>query len=343
MNRLGHAKTLIAGHPHNTNALKSGAFSPVTLAARVSDVEAAIRDRPAHAVALEIVQRELAALVLLAEAMDDSLEGDGIRGRQGEPRNLVQLRLRLNEKLRRTVEAYLTIAGVNDEVPDVSTTARGQLTSAEDFQLETVAGTIARLHERTSIGDLDAVELDPEVFLRAVILTSDLKVTTRDRLRARKLLTARSRKRADNCTCYSTLMARDEIQLREWVVEARDGGVAASVGDASVAAVVRQLAKGERLQPWEIYRRSEAALRDVVEAASGRVRGNADHEERRPTGEDDPTIARFWRVVLSRVGVLAKDRLDAFAALDDAGVLPHCSCDPPDRGDPTRRGKGVCH
>ena len=36
--------------------------------------------------------------------MDESLEADGIRGRQGEPRHLVTLRLRLNEKLRRDKE-----------------------------------------------------------------------------------------------------------------------------------------------------------------------------------------------------------------------------------------------
>jgi len=106
MNKKGHPDTLVAAHPENRNAVRSGVFSPATRAARVHELEAAIADRPVKEIVVDLLRREVAALLALAEAMDDSLSADGIQGRRGEPRNLISLRLRTNDKFRKTVEQY---------------------------------------------------------------------------------------------------------------------------------------------------------------------------------------------------------------------------------------------
>src|SRR3954451_7078522 len=110
MNRRGHAKTLVASHPGNRNAVKAGVFSPDVLAPRVQELEAEIASRPAHDAILDLLRRELAALAALGEAMDRSLAKDGIHGRSGEPRALVSLRLRVTERLRRTAADYREVA-----------------------------------------------------------------------------------------------------------------------------------------------------------------------------------------------------------------------------------------
>ena len=98
MNSRGHPETLVATHPGNRNALKAGVFSPETLASRVGEVEAQIAESPVDVVLTDVLRREVAALAVLGEAMDRSLADDGLHGRRGEPRRLIELRLRLNEE-----------------------------------------------------------------------------------------------------------------------------------------------------------------------------------------------------------------------------------------------------
>ena len=45
MNKKGHTATLVAVHPGNRNAFKSGVYSPATLAPRVYELEASIAER----------------------------------------------------------------------------------------------------------------------------------------------------------------------------------------------------------------------------------------------------------------------------------------------------------
>lgn len=106
MNKEGHPETLVAAHPENRNAVRSGVFSPATRAPRVREFEAAITDLPAKEAVVDFLRRELAALAALAEAMDESLAVDGIHGRRGEPRTLVSLRMRTNDQIRKTAEQY---------------------------------------------------------------------------------------------------------------------------------------------------------------------------------------------------------------------------------------------
>lgn len=112
VNKKGHEATLVAAHPQNRNAVKSGVYSPATRAPRMQELEAAIGERPANEVIIEQLQRELAALIALAEAMDRSLTVDGCLGRGGEPRTLIDHRLRLNDRLRKTMDQYAWAVGL---------------------------------------------------------------------------------------------------------------------------------------------------------------------------------------------------------------------------------------
>ncbi len=329
MHKKGHAQTLVAAHPGNRNAVKSGVFSPATLAPRVYELEASIAERPVQEVVAEILRRELAALAAIGEAMDQSLATDGVHGRRGEPRTLVSLRLRLNEKLRQTLEQYARLAGPDRAEGAEQHTSLQAESAASDGHQESLAETIAALHDRPSIEAITPRELDLEVYLRSVIMTPDRAVTTQDRLRARRMLTKRRTKQPSTCLCFSTIAARNELELRSWVDELRENGVEPSRNDASVAALVRHIAGGERVEPWAYFRETEKAIHDVVAEGADRTSGVGAQEGEPWTGEDDPAIAPFWQTALSPdPQVAAKERLQALDALDEMGALPRCTCEP---------------
>jgi hypothetical protein len=319
MNEEGHTPTLVAAHPGNRNAVKSGVFSPASLAPRVQELDIAIRERPSHDVALELLGRELAALSALGEAMDNSLASDGVEGRRGQPRSLINLRLRLNGKLLQTLNRYVEV----DAAVPYGSAAEGDTASADDGRSLTDA--IAYEHARVSIATIEPQELDPEQYLTAVIMSTDPVVTTQDRLRARKMLTTWSTRRSPKCVCVSTLMARDALELRGWIDECRERGKP-SRNDRTIAAVARRLAAGEQLEPWAFFRRSSDAMRDVLADGLARARDSAPREGS-PTDAIDPVHAPFWTIALSPdSSVAAKERLDAIKVLDEAGALPTCSC-----------------
>lgn len=144
VNPKGHPKTLVAKHPGNRNAVKAGVFSDALLAPRILDLEAAISERPAHEVAMEVLRHEVASLTVLGEAMDQSLDASGLNGRRGEPRRMIDLRLRLNDKLRRTVDQYVRI---QEETAAVTEEAPWKSIAEVDAQIELLA---AELHRRNS-------------------------------------------------------------------------------------------------------------------------------------------------------------------------------------------------
>ena len=186
---------------------------------------------------------------------------------------------------------------------------------------------IAKEHGRSSIDAVTAGELDLEVYLRCVIMTKDRTVTSDDRLRARRMLTTRRSNLPSTCLCFSTLAARTELELRDWIDELGKTGIEPAPNDPELAALVRQIAGGERVDPWTYFRRTEQAVHDVIAPAAG----NAGHgqADRTSTGETDGAIAPFWQTVLSPDSqVTARKRLQALRALDEIGVLPRCTCEP---------------
>jgi hypothetical protein len=333
MNRHGHAKTLVPAHPGNNNAIKAGVFSPTALAPRISELDAAIAERPPGEVVTDLLRRELAALAAHGEAMDRSLEEDGVRGRRGDPRTLINLRLRLNEKLRRTLVEYEAASGSNPVAHGEAPSSDGSPNEAREDEIPSpLPVTVAWLHSRPKIEAIAAFELDPESFLRAIVITADPLVTTRDRLRARRMLTRRRAERSPMCVCFATLKARDEIELRKWIDEYRESGAEVSKADAADAAAVRQLARGDGTllhRNWRRYWEAVEAFNEVVRLGVARARGELTRARGEEDSEEgDPAVKPFWRIVLSPdETLLPHERLKAFAALEEMNVLPRCTCD----------------
>ncbi|MBA2440562.1 MAG: hypothetical protein H0V50_07805 [Thermoleophilaceae bacterium] len=175
--------------------------------------------RPVDEIVVNVLRREAAALAALGEAMDGSLADDGLIGRRGEPRRMIDLRLRLNEKLRRTLDGLATA------VPSAETeqvVVADEVAAAPSFSL---AETIVALPGRRGREEkLAPHEFDAELFLYSVIVTDDPMSTRRDRLRARRMLTRRRRAQPLGCTCIATLRARDAVDFRAWVDELRGAG-----------------------------------------------------------------------------------------------------------------------
>jgi hypothetical protein len=320
MNKHGHAKTLVPAHPGNRNAVKAGVYSEATLAPRVHDLSAEIATRSPHDVVLERLRWEVAALAVLGQAMDQSLIEDGLLGRRGEPRTLVSTRLRLNERMGKTLDRYaLAVEQATNAAESV----------AADEPVESLSKAIAAQHSRTSLELVGPRELDPEYFLTAIITAPERLVSIDDRLRARTLLTARIRRRSEACLCFSGLRAQDGLTFWQWIDELREAGLEPDEADEHLAGIVRRFAAGARPEPWAAYRRTEQAIRDVVEVELHRARGEPETVTKRFTGQNDPALTPFWAILLSAdEEVTAKDRLKAFVALEKAGALLECTCAP---------------
>jgi hypothetical protein len=237
--------------------------------------------------------------------------------------------LRLNEKLRQTLSAYRETvepaadggaADDNEPSPDTA--------QQRDLGGESLPQTIAELHHRAAIDALRPRELDPIQFLKALIINDT--VPDRARRRAAKLLSKRQKARQDFCICESATVARDRFEFREWVDELTEAGLSPVRDDAGLARIVESIARGENLEPWPNYRRTWNAVRAVILDSQMPDEESTDSDAAR-TREDDPAIAPFWKAILSAdKNVSPTKRLDAFTALDDFGVFPGCTCNPPE-------------
>jgi hypothetical protein len=327
LNKKGYTKSLVPAHPGNVNAVKTGVFSPRSLAGRASEVAGELAaQRPAEMLE-EVLRREIAALIVLRDAMDASLGQEGIRGRNGEPRTLIDRRLRLNDRLRRTLEQYLTVEHYLESA-EQSSIAGGNVEHAAGIdEIETLIETVARFHFRDSIAVITPSEFDPERFLRALVLTMDPKITIDERAQAQRFLIGRTHQRADRCTCSATLVARDELEFRDWIDDARAAGVKPGKNDAYLACLVRRVAAGDRLEPWFTHQRTWYAIHEAIEAGADRVQGDGRQSHDHATKENDPAIAKFWKTLLDPSSrVTPRQRLKAFSVLQEAGALPQCTC-----------------
>jgi hypothetical protein len=120
---------LVAAHPDNTNALKSGVYSRTgkPLEGRVAELVTAIME-VGHANPLdELIAAELAHQLALAERMDEDIEQRGIvKPRSGEARSIVDLRLRVS----RRIQELLTALGLTPK-------------ARHDFARSLAAGSLA--------------------------------------------------------------------------------------------------------------------------------------------------------------------------------------------------------
>ncbi len=331
LNKHGHSKTLVAAHPGNRNAVKSGVFSPAILTPRIEAAQRVIEERPPHEVIAEVLRHEIAALTVLVTAMDQALEEHGIVRRGGEPKNLLNLRLRANEKLRQTLEHYYRVTADEDDVeqapPPVAETPLAAETDGD--VAEPLLATIAAAHLCGSISEVGLARLQPERYLAALVTSAD--VPNRDRLRARRLLTRRKLERSRYCVCSATLIARDEFEFRDWIKDIREAGVETHEYDSLVAALVRSVAGGEQFEPWPHYRRTQDAVHAVLARAVECAGPEASRRgrSRDQTEQEDPTVKPFWALLLSPdEKVSARERLQAFEALEEMEALPKCTCSP---------------
>jgi len=277
-------------------------------------------ERRVDEVLVELLRREVAALAALGEAMDASLANDGLIGRRDEPRRMIELRLRLNEKLRRTLDRYeMTLSLTETEKFAAALDEFGAAPS------RSLAEEIVEMPGRKPEERLAPDHFDAEVFLFAVIVTDDPMTNQSDRLRARRMLTKRRRAQPITCTCIATLRSRDAIEFRSWIDDLRGAGGEPWPGDNDLAARFRAIARGDLSKAGYYHetRRTIEALQAVVAAATTAEAGRARPQRLAP--DEKP----FWITLVSRSPrTRTKDRLDAFVALDDLEVLPRCQCDP---------------
>ena len=101
MNPTGHTSSLIASHPRNVNARRSGAFSraPRPHGERADEIAEAIMSAR-HVDDLDgLAASEVGRFVSLIEAIDRDIERRGTLTRAGDPRRAVELRLRASARL----------------------------------------------------------------------------------------------------------------------------------------------------------------------------------------------------------------------------------------------------
>jgi hypothetical protein len=99
MNSRGTSKNLIAAQMGNTNALRHGVHSARFIEARSSEIEGQLAQQFDFSLAELVALREMARLVALLDAIDADLDERGLTDRKGNPRYLVDRRLRFSRQL----------------------------------------------------------------------------------------------------------------------------------------------------------------------------------------------------------------------------------------------------
>lgn len=308
------------------------------LATRASELELAISERAVADVALEVITRELASHLAMAEAFDAAIAQGGVLNRRGEPKTLIATRLRIGTRIPRLLD-QLTALDAQARTTTTAT-ADAELAASRDEEQppEPLHAWIARSHFRNSVVDISPEEFDPDLFLRAIITCDDPAITRADRKRGRRLLTQLESERYEFCTCRATPAAQDEYEMRDWITDfrERDGRPDQKIEklDAVLAAQVRRLANGDELDepaPYYYERRKEAVA-DAVErlAHSAHIDPASQAKRQQNTRSKEPTVRRSWVELLAADdAVTPKVRLDAFVELRELDVLPQCICKPP--------------
>jgi hypothetical protein len=99
MNRKGNPENLVASHPENTSAVKSGAHSPRLIRARAEEIMQTMIVSPDLDEAGRFALAEVARLTGLVEAIDADLDKQGFTDKKGNERYLVQRRERFSRRL----------------------------------------------------------------------------------------------------------------------------------------------------------------------------------------------------------------------------------------------------
>jgi len=99
MNERGHPETLVASHPGNTNAVRSGVHSPRLIQARAAEIKAELERSFTFSATQAVAVHEVARCTALLEAIDRELDERGLVDKQGKPRYLLPHRARISRQL----------------------------------------------------------------------------------------------------------------------------------------------------------------------------------------------------------------------------------------------------
>jgi hypothetical protein len=90
---------LVASHPGNTNAVKSGVHSPRLIQARAAEIEKELASSFDLSPDRLLAAREVARTMAILEAIDRELDERGLVGKGGKPSYLLDMRLRVSRQL----------------------------------------------------------------------------------------------------------------------------------------------------------------------------------------------------------------------------------------------------
>ncbi len=142
-NPTGHPASLQASHPGNTAALKSGVFSRSgrVLAPRVEELAGEIMASGFVEGIDWLGARELGSLLALGEALDADIAKRGALTRDGNPRRVVDMRLKLSGRIERWLVQY-------------GATPASRATLAQTLATGGLAAEIARRRAQTGAGEV---------------------------------------------------------------------------------------------------------------------------------------------------------------------------------------------
>jgi hypothetical protein len=325
VNKQGHKQSLVAAHPGNSNAAKSGFYSPRLLQGRIDEVEQAIANESVEDLGIEFYRSEIARLLVLRDAADEELSS-GVVGRGGKPKALVDQRLRISRQLERLLSHYEAAAAAQ------ATQTRGLVAMVEEEgepePVLALLSFIARPQRAVDISEVTAENFSPNAFLRAVLETEDQSVTTANRRRAQRLLAGRAGPSPETCLCYPEGPALDPGRFDEHVTLGRTPRL--SHMDEDLAEAINCFAAGQRLDNEVWFRRARSTFQEILEAARDPSRvPKALATRAQPPPREERAHRNYWQTLLSPdPSVSARDRLAAFEGLDEMAALRRCTCSP---------------
>lgn len=157
MNKKGNPKTLRASQIGNLNALTSGVYSQRARSDREHEIKCALLAAPFAVPLDELAAMEVARLISIIEAADRDLDERGLTDHLGEPRGLVEYRIRLSGRL----ERWLRQLGATPQARAELSAQLGQ-SSAMRSLLETDIAEGERLLRASPPGVLPAPDVSEE-------------------------------------------------------------------------------------------------------------------------------------------------------------------------------------
>lgn len=99
MNKHGNPGSLVRAHPGNLNAVKQGVHSPRLIQERAAEITSELIEAFAFSPTERLAVNEAARCIAVLEAIDRDLDERGVADRNGEPRYLLNQRVRASRQL----------------------------------------------------------------------------------------------------------------------------------------------------------------------------------------------------------------------------------------------------